>query len=496
MTDKLRLSAERYSVKTCEIEGRSITYRAFEDVQYCEHPLDPIQKLNLYVPEAYYRGEQINGYTRDTAPIFLPNTVGGYMPGPVDEPGIDSHTKRVNSIFLALEHGYVVASAGVRGRTSGKVATEFFEGSKEGKLGEATGRMVGRAPAFIVDYKAAIRYLRHNRDLIPGDTERIVTNGTSAGGALSALAGATGNSVDYAPYLKEIGAADERDDIFAASCYCPIHNLENADAAYEWLFCGLNDYHRTKHQRTDTGIIRVPDEGVMTEEQIALSAPLKALFPAYVNSLGLTDETGAPLTLDTDGEGSFKEYVKRFVIASADKELTTHDNETHRKAVMTPGSSIDEQTYLTIRDGHVVDLDWAAFVRKITRMKQTPAFDAVDLKSPENEELGDEAVDARHFTAFSMEHNTAPDAELADDAMVKRMNPTRYIGEADTAKHWRIRHGAFDRDTSIAIPVILATLLRNKGYDVDFALPWGLPHSGDYDLAELFAWIDGLCQNG
>ena len=65
--------------------------------------------------------------------------------------------------------------------------------------------------------------------------------------------------------------------------------------------------------------------------------------------------------------------------------------------------------------------------------------------------------------------------------------------EADVAKHWRIRHGAFDRDTSPAIPVILATLLRNGGYDVDFALPWGLPHSGDYDLTELFAWIDELC---
>lgn len=35
-------------------------------------------------------------------------------------------------------------------------------------------------------------------------------------------------------------------------------------------------------------------------------------------------------------------------------------------------------------------------------------------------------------------------------------------------------------------------MLKNKHYNVDFALPWGLPHSGDYDLEELFAWIDGL----
>ncbi|MFM2342002.1 MAG: hypothetical protein RLZZ592_1655, partial [Pseudomonadota bacterium] len=29
-----------------------------------------------------------------------------------------------------------------------------------------------------------------------------------------------------------------------------------------------------------------------------------------------------------------------------------------------------------------------------------------------------------------------------------------------------------------------------NGIDVDLALPWDRPHSGDYDLDELFAWID------
>ena len=33
------------------------------------------------------------------------------------------------------------------------------------------------------------------------------------------------------------------------------------------------------------------------------------------------------------------------------------------------------------------------------------------------------------------------------------------VNMTDTTKNWRIRHGAFDRDTSIAIPVILATML-------------------------------------
>ena len=494
MHDPLRFPDIPGVTKTLELEGRTVTFRAFEQLDYCANPKDPIQKLNLFVPEAYYHDGTVNGYTAETAPVFLPNTVGGYMPGPCDEPGIDSHTKRLNSLFCALERGYVAVSAGIRGRTSGKKAEEFFEGSKEGSLGEATGEKVGRAPALIVDCKAAIRYLRHNAQAFPGNKERIITNGTSAGGALSALAGATGNSADYEPYLNEIGAAEERDDIFAASCYCPIHNLEHADMAYEWLFCGLNDYHRTKHQRTENGIVRVPDEGMMTAEQIAVSKPLKDLFPAYVNSLNLKDEAGNPLTLDKEGEGSFKEYVKKQVIRSAQKEMDTHDSEQNRSFVMTAGSEIGSQNYLSVQEQTVVDLDWDAYVRKITRMKAAPAFDGLYMNTPENEEFGDETVDARHFTTFSMEHSLAEEPKLADPKLVKMLNPTCYIGKADNAKHWRIRHGAFDRDTSLAIPVILSLLLKNSGIDTDFALPWGLPHSGDYDLEELFDWIDSLCR--
>lgn len=66
------------------------------------------------------------------------------------------------------------------------------------------------------------------------------------------------------------------------------------------------------------------------------------------------------------------------------------------------------------------------------------------------------------------------------------------LAGAHVAQYWRIRHGAKDRDTSLAIPIILALKLRQAGKQVDLALPWGVPHSGDYDLDELFAWVDSL----
>lgn len=499
MSDNLQFNADKYEVKTCDRDGETIRYRAFCGIVYCEKPVSDIQKMNLFVPEDYYEGKEIGGYGLKNAPIFIPNTVGGYMEGNLDEPGAD-FLGRTNTIFKGLKHGYVVVAPGIRGRNTGLKTKEFFVGGKADEKKpdmppkpELTGKAVGKAPALIVDMKAVVRYLRHNKMVIPGNTDHIITSGTSAGGALSALAGATGNAADYEPFLEEIGAANEKDDIFAASCYCPIHNLENADSAYEWLFNGYNDYHKVRFENRDGKVVPVPMEGTMTDEQIKMSAELKKLFPAYVNSLGLKDSDGNELLLDEKGEGSFKDFVKKWVIYSAQKELDTHDSGIRLSKLAVIGSDIEKQDYLKIEDGRVLDFDWDKFVEKITRMKTTPAFDAVNLDSPENEEFGDSDVFARHFTKYSLTHDTA-NGNMADERIIKLLNPVRFIGEADTTKHWRIRHGAFDRDTALAIPVILATILQNKGYDVDFALPWGLPHSGDYDTEELFAWIDRICK--
>ena len=79
---------------------------------------------------------------------------------------------------LALAAGYVVVSPGCRGRDNKA----------------ADGTWYGKAPAAIVDLKAAVRYIRHNQGVIPGNVNRIFSTGVSAGGALSALLGSSGNS--------------------------------------------------------------------------------------------------------------------------------------------------------------------------------------------------------------------------------------------------------------------------------------------------------------
>ena len=507
MRESLYFDDKQYEVKSFEMGGAVIRCRAFEGLDYCRNPVDPIQKMNIFVPEYYYTGEdgagRAAGWDLHTAPIFMPNTVGGYMPGPAGQPGLD-HKGRINSIFRALEHGYVVACAGVRGRTSGRAGREFFEGGVLMEASVDTGRNLGKAPALIVDMKAAIRYLRCNRERIPGNTERIITSGTSAGGALSALTGASGNSTDYDIYLQEIGAADERDDIFAASCYCPIHNLEHADMAYEWQFASCTEYYHTRHLMQGEGIRSSVECGVMRPEQIRMSAELKAMFPSYVNGLKLKDKDGQELTLEEDGSGSFADYVSGCVLKGAQKEEKMPRSAFRLTEMGESECPLEKSPFLHFENGHVAGIDWADYVRTITRMKPAPAFDAPDLSHPENDEFGEShlpvtgvkdpakgVADARHFTDFSLANSTVHGA-MAPQELVRMLNPLSYIGEADTAPHWRIRHGACDRDTSVAIPLILAALLANRGYDVDCEVPWGLPHSGDYDLDELFAWIDEL----
>ncbi len=287
------------------------------------------------------------------------------------------------------------------------------------------------------------------------------------------MLGATGNNADYEPYLKTLGAADARDDIFASSCYCPITNLDNADMAYEWQFNGINDYNN----RMGGGA------GIMTAEQIKLSNDLKKLLPAYLNSLGLKAADGTMLTLDAKGDGTFKKYIKSFVIASAQKALSS-------------GTNLSELTWITITDGIVTDIDLDKYNQYVRRMKSTPAFDDVNLGTGENDEFGTATIKAQHFTQFSKDNSTASNASIADSKIIKMMNPMDYIGAqgTTTAHYWRIRYGSVDNNTALAIPLILATKLQNSGYYTDFTVPWGIGHAGDYDLDDLFTWMDKICQ--
>ena len=465
MNLSLSFDNNKYTEESIKDGVSTVKYRAFWDIDYVSKPVHSIQKMNVFVPLGYYKNEIINDYGLNTAPIFMPNTVGGYFPGPRTFPGNKKILYNSSTMVKALSRGYVVVSAGLRGRT----------------LTNEKGEFIGKAPAFIIDMKAAIRYIKLNKNNFPGDVNKIITNGTSAGGAISALIGASGNNVFFEKELDEIGAADSSDNIFAVSAYCPIHNLENADAAYEWQFNGINDWHTQKIDIKNGKAEFSPLNGQLNELEKQLSSKLKNQFIEYLNSLRLRNPDGDYLTLNKIGEGNFLDLTKKFLIKSAQTEIEK-------------GNELNNPNFLDIRNSKVVALKWKAYLRYITRMKKAPAFDDLGLNNPENDLFGDLKIKAKHFTEIGQKYSEKT-AKKADPELVAAINPLNYLNNQSNsliAKHWRIRHGAADRDTSFAVPIILATTLQNMNLDIDFFMPWAKPHSGDYDLIDLFDWIDSL----
>lgn len=488
--DQLRFDPENFTRQTLTMpDGEQIEYKAYEGLFYETNIEDSTyQTLNIYVPEKMADVPRV--------PILLRTYVGGYAASTAKSPSPSDATGR------ALKEGYVVCIPGSRGSNS----------TVERK---GTTVYTGIAPNGLLDLKAAVRYLRYNDALIPGDAERIFTDGTSAGGAMSSLLGATGNGKEYESYLKKMGAADVRDDVYAAICYCPITDLNHADMEYEWLYgC------------TNTGVRNLSEAQREISEELALECP------EYINSLGLKDKSGNPVNAE-----NYKEYLKGFLLESAHRALqegcvisdtigfTFYQDKSGpmgggpgngrpeaggpRNGMRPPMGDVrqapsfgpDNATRFNKTSDFVTGLDldkYLSYVASVTTLKTPPAFDQmgvlIETPSPENKVFGNENGEAANFTDFSLRHRLNNPQATLDKEMAGRvymMNPMNYIGsdKSTVAPNWYIRHGAKDRDTSFLVPVNLATRLMNSGKNVDFALPWNRPHSGDYNLDDLFRWI-------
>ena len=478
----LTFDINNYESMTGTVDNKEIKYRAFEYIPYVSNPIDIDQQyINIYIPEEYFNNGTVNGYNTQTAPIFMPNNVGGYMPSQPMAPKVENN--KPNSALYALSRGYVVASPATRGRTNKA----------------SDGNFIGKAPAVIVDLQAATAYLHANDATMPGNAKRIITNGTSAGGAVSLLQGATGNTSDYQPYLQALGAATASTDVYASSAYAPITNLDAADMAYEWSYNGITSFNKVTMGQgelsqanvggTPAPIQRNVQRVNLTNDDVAYSDLLKSHFPDYVNNLQLRDRTGVILKLDKKGNGTFKQYVKSFIIDAANKAKSN-------------GTDLSRYSFLILdkNTGLVKDIDWDAYNSFTSRSKAPGAFDSRSNDSGENSLFGTSTSDTNHFTITAALHDTTTnnDVYVENAKIVTMMNPMNYLGSpsATNAKYYRIRYGTADSNTSVAIPLIVGTRAQNLGYSVDMATPFGVDHAGDYDLQDLFNWMDSIVKNG
>lgn len=266
-----------------------------EDLLYTPVPKDVrFQRLSVYAPKELLNEDGTLTEAAKSAPVVFLNSAAGYAQMP--------HEWLENPRCKApqyLKRGWVYVTCGCRGR----------------ETKDAEGNWAGKAPATLVDFKTAIRFLRHNRAYLPGDWEKIVSVGTSAGGAMSTLIGVTGDNEKFLPYLEENGAfMDESDAVWAAQIYCPITDLEHADMAYEWMF------------RADKECEAGPagPAEIMSSFKEVLSARLSEMYIAYFNSLELKNPvTGEVLVLNEDGRsGSGYDYLMKCLNESATKYLT------------------------------------------------------------------------------------------------------------------------------------------------------------------------------
>lgn len=478
----LAFDAKNYESMSSTVDNKEIKYRAFEYIPYVANPIDIDQQyMNIYVPEEYFNNGTINGYNTQTAPIFMPNAVGGYMPSQAMTPKMENG--KPNSVLYALSRGYVVASPATRGRTNKA----------------SDGNFIGKAPAVIVDLQAATAYLHANDSAMPGNANRIITNGTSAGGGVSLLQGATGNSSDFQPYLQSLGAATAATNVYAVSAYAPITNLDAADMAYEWSYNGISSFNKvtvSPGELPQANVGGTPAQPQRTMQRVNLNADdlayskmLSEHFPDYVNNLQLRDSLGRVLKLDKNGNGTFKNYVKEFIVAAANK-------------AQAKGTDLSKHTYL-VRDnktGTIKDINWEAYNHFVSRSKAPGAFDSRSNDTGENSLFGTSTTDNNHFTITAALHDTTAnqDVYVENAKIVTMMNPMNYLGSpaATNARFYRIRYGTADSNTSVAIPLIVGTRAQNLGYRVDMTTPFDVDHSGDYDLEELFNWMDNIVKNG
>ena len=487
------------------------------------------ETLGIYVPGAYFTGKDngngtytvtvnasgaVGSFTAATAPTVLPvNTPGYSAQKPPTEYSYDA-------IKAYMEAGFIYVHAGLRGKDSNSQTYS------------------GNAPWGVADLKAAVRYRRYNSAAVPGDAAKVYVFGHSGGGAQSAVAGASGDSELFAPYLAVLGAATTdtsgkalSDAVAGAMCWCPITSLDSANAAYEW----------NMGQFASSG---TRAEGTWTR---AYSQDLAAAFPTYLNGLKLTDSQGKPLTLEPSSQGTYLSgsYYNHLVsviqkslndfLAATTFPYTPSSTE---MAGMEPSGggqgSAESTTYKTVEEyiaflnssSQWVTYDASKKTATITGLqgfvtsqknasKDVGAFDGVDRAQTENLVMGS-GENKQHFSSLSREviskgqsrysglsgwnkdygvaayeKDLAAKDSVGTD-MVTRVamyDPLYYLtqdskgrGSSTIAPAWRIRTGITQGDTASTVEVNLALALQQAGAgNVDFATIWGQGHT----MAEL-----------
>ncbi len=505
MSVSLRFDPTVYTTGTILVNGNPLSYRFYENIPYVSKPNAPaLQVMNLYVPESLAEDH--------SAPIYLLERTGGMAEGEVYSiekeqetfeaaREFDSSLKKGSPVPVQKNASYVSATDEWQDSTQGFIPRALSEGyvlACPGARGRDTvvdGVYVGRGdlPMSIVDLKAAIRYLHYNKGIIPGDPDKIIADGTSSGGGMSVLLGATGNSKHYDPYLTEIGAAPARDDIYCSVVNSPITDFKHIDLAYEWMF-------GPDHVR-----------GLFAEDPTAaaMSRAMAKRFEEYVNSLQLRHpETGTPIGFED--KDTYTPYLLEMLSKSATVYLSSLSEEERQEWL-----SNELNQGVINWDGRTATVtDIASFARWNSGrwMRYVGCFDGFDTQpSRENEAFG--STDGTKIGHFSTEMGKivsgfdgyeeigsqwTADAEKNSRAEYL-VNPMNFIGteeESDIAPIWYMRCGCHHETTLNLFLNVLLRLQNHTNALINARYSWTMRHTTISNIQpdETFAFLNAHCK--
>jgi len=541
-------SSSTSSAYSLEFDSTAWSYDATNDVYYqvgkvyvTNPAATDYENLSIYVPGAYLTATANSDGTTYTAKINRKGTVGQYSGHtapiviPVNTPGYAQQAPATSysytSVSEYLEAGLIYVWPGLRGRDS------------------STSTRSDAAPWGVTDLKAAIRFLRYNRGVLPGSTDDIVLFGMSGGGAQDTVAGTSGDSPLFDPYLRTIGAAMEdahgrplSDAVAGVMAWCPITDLAEANLSYEW---NMGQFASTSTRASTTWTS-------------AYSKDLAKAWPKYLNRLGLRDEHGRRLELTESSNGtylsgSYYDHLIGVITSSLNDFLS--DN-TFPYTITTqggpPGSGQTgtSTTYETVADyiAHLnTDSTWVTYDATTntatvsglegfvnsqkTANKPVGAFDGYSRGQGENSVFAMGLNAPSHFAPLTRDvikanettyatysdwnsayGSAAYDSDFAQKDSVGKdilwrgdaYNPLYFLSPAfdgyrrsRVAPHWRIRTGIMQGDTANTTEINVQLALLNYGVrDVDFATVWAMAHTmaertGDA-TANFISWVESV----
>ena len=466
------------------------------------------QTMLIYAPAEYFNvdenGDVVsinyentkNGYTAKTAPIVFLNECGGWK---------SSSPRSCETSYI--DEGFVYVTCGARSRDAMLTDTKHS----------------GKAPMQMADLKSGVIELRANDTVIPGDKSKIISIGTSGGGQMSSILGASGNMEEYYPYMYEAGTLGVRknsdgtyssaypDNIYAAQNYCPIADIENADMAYAWWWVDLVD---------DGGIYN----GNITPFEKRLQELEAEEYIKYLNSLHLKGENGNELTLTGLRSGSYYDAILQNISDALNQFVAAGE-------INVEETYSDYSSWLTIdKDGNYNVTDLKGFMIGTglvnQRNKAIPGFDAKD-KSAENNAFGKPETDTVHFSksiAKIMQDNydelsklsgfdkdvvdayindtiTGDDADYINN-QTALLNATHIllgidgIKAVDPVKHFRNRSGTADQHTSFGVGFNILTAAKMNGIDTDYSLVWNMGHGSNEGTSTgtFIDWVNKICR--